>query len=229
MTDFLRKKMQMMFVGSIIFIPSVIASIQPLLSQSIDQADITKLESQAPNLNHEVLKLAVHAYNHAVNQHKVKNHYLTVIDYHLPSNKKRLWIFDLNHDKLAYNTFVAHGKNSGALYAKHFSNTNRSKASSLGTYITKDTYYGGKGLSLNLQGMEHGFNDHAYDRRVVIHGAWYVEPKFIKQSGQAGRSWGCPAIGKSLAKPVINTIKGGSVVFAYYPDKNYLARSSYLV
>jgi hypothetical protein len=111
----------------------------------------------------------------------------------------------------------------------HFSNQASSKETSLGTYVTRDTYMGSKGISLNLQGLEKGFNDNAYNRRVVMHGAWYVEPTFIKQSGRAGRSWGCPSIAKSLAKPVINTLKGGSIVFAYYPDRNYLSHSNYAV
>jgi hypothetical protein len=104
-----------------------------------------------------------------------------------------------------------------------------SKETSLGTYVTRDTYIGSKGYSLNLQGLEKGFNDNAYQRRVVIHGASYVEPEFIKQTGRAGRSWGCPSIAQTIAKPIINAIKGGSVVFAYYPDKNYLSHSNYVV
>jgi hypothetical protein len=111
----------------------------------------------------------------------------------------------------------------------HFSNKVSSKETSLGTFVTKGTYMGSKGYSLNLQGLEKGFNDNAYNRRVVIHGAWYVEPDFIKKAGRAGRSWGCPSIAKTLAKPVINTIKGGSVVFAYYPDRNYLSHTGYAV
>ncbi len=228
MGNILSTVIQLILFSPFIFIPGVVASINEAASDAIDKSELATLESLAPKLDNHVLKLAVNAYNHAIDQHKVKNPYLTVIDFHLPSNKKRLWIFDLVHNKLAYNTFVAHGKNSGGLYAKHFSNRNQSKESSLGTYITKGTYYGGKGLSLNLNGVEPGFNDHAYDRRVVIHGAWYAEPSYVKSAGQTGRSWGCPAIGKSLAKPVINTIKGGSVVFAYYPDKNYLNHSDYL-
>lgn len=190
--------------------------------------DLLALEKKAPELNKRVLKLAAHAYNHALANHKVKRPYLTVIDYSLASSKERMWIFDVVKHKLLFHTYVAHGKNSGQRYARNFSNRNQSKESSLGTYVTKDTYYGGKGLSLNLQGLEHGFNDNAYDRRVVVHGAWYVEKNFIKQAGQAGRSWGCPAVGKALAKPIINTIKGGSVLFAYYPDNRYLSHSEYV-
>jgi hypothetical protein len=189
--------------------------------------DITRLSNKAPSLNPKVLKLALAAYNKASAMGSVRKPILTVIDYSLPSSKQRMWIFDLKHKTLLYNTYVAHGRNSGATTPNHFSNKNSSKATSLGTFVTRDTYIGSKGISLNLHGLEKGFNDNAYTRRVVIHGAWYVEPSFIKQSGRAGRSWGCPSIAKSIANPVINLLKGGSVVFAYYPDKNYLSHTHY--
>lgn len=199
---------------------------------NIPQGDVNQqvqhLSAKAPALNKNVLKLALTAYHNASEKGGVKKPVLTVIDYSLPSSKQRMWIFDLNREKLLYNTYVAHGRNSGDTVPNHFSNAPNSRASSLGTYITQDTYFGSKGLSLNLKGLEHGFNDNAYDRRVVVHGAWYVEPDFIKSSGRAGRSWGCPSIAKTLAKPVINTIKGGSVVFAYYPDHYYLSHSNYV-
>ncbi|MBL7478929.1 murein L,D-transpeptidase catalytic domain family protein [Legionella bononiensis] len=189
---------------------------------------VQHLSTKAPKLNKNVLKLALTAYTNANKRGAVKKPVLTVIDYSLPSNKQRMWVFDVRNEKLLYNTYVAHGKNSGVV-ANHFSNRESSKQSSLGTYITKNTYIGHKGYSLNLQGLDRGFNDNAYNRRVVIHGAWYVEPDFIKRAGRAGLSWGCPAIAQTLAKPVINTIKNGSVVFAYYPDKNFLSHSGYLV
>lgn len=199
----------------------------PINPGNVNQ-QVQQLSATAPALNKNVLKLALTAYHNASEKGGVKKPVLTVIDYSLPSSKQRMWIFDLNRDKLLYNTYVAHGRNSGDTVPNHFSNAPNSKASSLGTYITQDTYFGSKGLSLNLKGLEHGFNDNAYDRRVVVHGAWYVEPDFIKSSGRAGRSWGCPSIAKTLAKPVIDTIKGGSVVFAYYPDHYYLSHSNYV-
>lgn len=191
--------------------------------------EVRHLSHEAPALNKKVLKLALTAYQKAAVKGAVKKPILTVIDYSLPSSKQRMWIFDLRKDHLLYNTYVAHGKNSGADVPHHFSNVTSSKQTSLGTYVTRDTYIGHKGYSLNLQGLEKGFNDNAYNRRVVIHGAWYVEPDFIRKAGRAGRSWGCPSIAQTLAKPVINTIKGGSIVFAYYPDSNYLSHSGYAV
>lgn len=190
---------------------------------------VQHLSRKAPQLNQRVLKLALTAYNNADKKGEVKKPVLTVIDYSMPSNKQRMWIFDLRHERLLYNTYVAHGKNSGSVSAKSFSNRESSKQSSLGTYITKDTYIGHKGYSLNLKGLDRGFNDNAYNRRVVMHGAWYMEPDFIKRAGRAGLSWGCPAISQKLAKPVINTIKNGSVIFAYFPDRRFLSHSGYLV
>ncbi len=191
--------------------------------------EVKHLSQKAPALNQKVLKLALTAYQKANNKGAVKKPVLTVIDYSLPSSKQRMWIFDVKKERLLYNTYVAHGTNSGMDTPHHFSNKPSSKETSLGTYVTRDTYIGHKGYSLNLQGLEKGFNDNAYSRRVVIHGAWYVEPGFIKKAGRAGRSWGCPSIAQTLAKPVINTIKGGSVVFAYYPDRNYLSHTGYAV
>lgn len=191
-------------------------------------SEVQYLGKKAPQLNKGVLKFALAAYHKAAIRGSVKKKVLTVIDYSLPSSKQRMWVFDMSHERLLYNTYVAHGQNSGMNTPSHFSNNPSSKQTSLGTFVTKDTYMGSNGYSLNLQGLEKGFNDNAYNRRVVIHGAWYVEPDYIRKSGRAGRSWGCPSIAKTLAKPVINTIKGGSVVFAYYPDRNYLSHSSYL-
>lgn len=201
----------------------------PAVKGSSDvKTEISHLSQKAPELNKKVLAYALTAYHKASNTGAVKKPVLTVIDYSLPSSKQRMWIFDVNKERLLYQTYVAHGQNSGTTVPNHFSNQSSSKATSLGTFVTKDTYIGHKGYSLNLQGLEKGFNDNAYNRRVVMHGAWYMEPSFIRQSGRAGRSWGCPSIAQSMAKPVINAIKGGSVIFAYYPDRNYFSHSSYV-
>jgi hypothetical protein len=199
------------------------------LNNSTDiKTEVNHLSRKAPELNKKVLAYALTAYHKASQKGEVKKPVLTVIDYSLPSSKQRMWIFDVSKERLLYQTYVANGQNSGMAVPNHFSNQPSSKATSLGTFVTKDVYMGHKGYSLNLQGLEKGFNDNAYNRRVVMHGAWYMEPSFIKQSGRAGRSWGCPSIADSLAKPVINTIKGGSVIFAYYPDRNYLTHSRFV-
>jgi len=190
--------------------------------------EVRHLSQKAPDLNTKVLKLALTAYEKAQHNGAAKKEILTVIDYSLPSSKQRLWVFDVRKETLLYHMHVAHGKNSGQNMAHHFSNQMSSKETSLGAYVTQDTYIGSNGYSLNLQGLEKGFNDNAYRRRVVVHGANYVEPEYIKHTGHAGRSWGCLAIAASLSKPLINTIKDGSVVFTYYPDQHYLSQSHYV-
>lgn len=216
---------------STVLFTSNMTSITPTFAEKgLDlNTQVQHLSYKAPRLNRNVLKLALTAYKNADKKGAVKKPVLTVIDYSLPSNKQRMWVFDVRNERLLYNTYVAHGRNSGANNANHFSNRESSKESSLGTYITKNTYIGHKGYSLNIQGLDRGFNSNAFNRRVVIHGAWYVEPDFIRKAGRAGLSWGCPAIAQTLAKPIINTIKNGSVIFAYFPDKNFLSHSGYLV
>ena len=215
---------------STVLLASNLSSSTPLFAMSGSDigTQVQHLSNKAPKLNRNVLKLALTAYKNANKRGAVRKPVLTVIDYSLPSNRQRMWVFDMRNERLLYNTFVAHGKNSGVNTAHHFSNRESSKESSLGTYITKDTYMGHKGYSLNLQGLDRGYNDNAYNRRVVMHGAWYVEPEFIKKAGRAGLSWGCPAIAQTLAKPVINTIKNGSVIFAYFPDRQFLSHSGLL-
>lgn len=217
-------------ISTVILTSNITSSVPSFAKSGPDvNTQLQHLSNKAPQLNKNVLKLALTAYKNASKKGAVKKPVLTVIDYSLPSNKQRMWVFDVRNERLLYNTYVAHGKNSGVNVAKSFSNRESSKQSSLGTYITKDTYIGHKGYSLNLQGLDRGYNDNAYNRRVVIHGAWYMEPDFIKRAGRAGLSWGCPAIAQTLAKPVINTIKNGSVIFAYFPDKKFLSHSGYLV
>ncbi|KAB7729342.1 hypothetical protein F5984_17095 [Rudanella paleaurantiibacter] len=153
---------------------------------------------------------------------------LSIVDMSQPSNRKRLYVIDLESRKLLFNTYVAHGRNSGVLLAEKFSNTNSSYQSSLGFYKTLGTYSGKHGLSLQLQGLERGFNDNAFSRAIVMHGADYVCEDIIKNTGRLGRSQGCPAVSNAESKPIIQAIKGGSCLFVYYPDPTYLKTSSFL-
>ncbi|WP_372647551.1 murein L,D-transpeptidase catalytic domain family protein [Draconibacterium sp.] len=153
---------------------------------------------------------------------------ITIIDLSLPSTKRRLWIIDLKQKKVVENSLVAHGKNSGQLNAKFFSNTIGSYQSSLGFYITGKTYYGKHGLSLYLNGVETAINDKAKERAIVIHGAPYVSQEFIDEYGRLGRSFGCPAVPVSKHKTIIDRIKNGSCLFIYFPDKYYLNNSQYI-
>lgn len=150
---------------------------------------------------------------------------LTIIDFSKSSNEKRFFVVDLKNRRLLFASLVAHGKNSGNLYAKDFSNTNGSLKSSLGFYITSGTYYGKHGYSLKLKGQEEGFNHQAEKRAIVMHGAKYVSEDFIKKHGRLGRSWGCPALPLNLTKSVINEIKDGTCLFIFSDNEKYLQSS----
>lgn len=152
---------------------------------------------------------------------------LTVCDFSQSSDKKRMYIIDVKNFKVLLNTFVAHGKNSGLQYAKSFSNRPESLQSSLGFYVTKNTYTGKHGLSLKLSGLEKGFNDKAEQRAVVVHGATYIGSSRLS-APYMGRSFGCPAVPQELASTVINYIKNGTTLFIYYPSQQYLHGSTIL-
>ena len=155
-------------------------------------------------------------------------HILTVCDFSMSSNTKRLWVLDLKDKQVLFNSLVAHGKNTGEEFAQYFSNTESSLQSSIGFYITDETYNGSNGYSLKLLGMDPGYNDAALQRAVVMHGADYVSEAFAAQHKRIGRSWGCPAVPRALAEPIINTIKDKKCLFIYYPDEQYLNSSQWL-
>ncbi|HEX6861810.1 MAG TPA: murein L,D-transpeptidase catalytic domain family protein [Thermoanaerobaculia bacterium] len=143
---------------------------------------------------------------------------LTIIDYSLPSTQPRLWVLDLEKGEVLFHELVAHGQGTGDNYATRFSNVKDSKQTSLGLFLTGGTYEGGNGYSLKLRGLDSGVNDRAEERHIVIHGAWYVSAEHARTHGRIGRSWGCPALPKETAGPVIDTIKDGSFLFVYGKD-----------
>lgn len=192
------------------------------------QKQMQIFKSQARNIDEKVLRLSLVAYANAYKQGYASKQLLTVIDYSKPSTVQRLWVFDLKNNKTLFNTWVSHGKNSGGLKPTSFSNGMGSLKSSFGLFLTASPYIGGNGYSLRLRGLERGVNDNAYVRNVVVHGAWYANPDIIKRYGQLGRSWGCPAVSSELARPIINTIKEKTLVFVYYPDRNWLSKSKFL-
>jgi ribosomal protein S17 len=153
---------------------------------------------------------------------------LTIIDYRKASKNKRFFVINLVEKRVLYSTLVAHGKGSGAQFAELFSNKPGSLKSSIGFFITDDSYYGKHGYSLKLQGVEPGVNDKAMQRAIVIHGASYVSESFIKRYGRLGRSWGCPALPEEITRQVIDEIKGGSCLFVYSEDQDYLKKSTFL-
>lgn len=196
---------------------------------------LPKAEPQAESLftveglRPEVLRTALDAHERAVDRGLVKRaDILTVIDFSLPSTERRLWVLDLDDSSVLYHERVTHGKNSGANMTKSFSNVSMSLKSNIGLLTTAETYYGKNGYSLRLDGHEPGFNDLARERAIVIHGADYATEEFMNRMGRLGRSWGCPALDPEISREVIDTIAGGSVLFGYYPDRDWLSRSAFV-
>lgn len=179
------------------------------------------------------LGLSKEAFDHALagfqtlkEQGKVNNdRILTIIDFSKPSTAERMYVLDMENMQVLFQTYVSHGVNSGKLYATKFSNVTGSYMSSLGFYVTKNTYSGEHGYSLKLDGLEKGINDNAFRRAIVIHSADYASKGFIRLQGYLGRSFGCPALPREVSRPIIDSIKDGSCVFIYAPSKNYEAKS----
>ncbi len=177
-------------------------------------------------LSKQTFDYAMKGFNNLLRLGKLDNeNIISIVDFSLPSYKKRLFVIDLSLAKVVFNTYVAHGVNSGAAMASEFSNKPESNKSSLGFYETLNTYLGGHGYSLRLEGLEKGINDNANRRDIVIHGADYVNEDLIRSQGYIGRSWGCPALPENLYKPIINKIKDGTCLFIYSPNKYYLSKS----
>jgi hypothetical protein len=180
-------------------------------------------------IDQDVLELALGAVACAVKSGSIEDpSTLTVIDYSRPSTAKRLWVFDLREQSLLYEELVAHGKGSGENLATSFSNEPDSHQSSLGLFLTEEAYVGKNGYSLRLRGLDEGFNDRAYERAIVMHGAPYVSDEVARTTGRLGRSWGCPALREGVARAIIDRVKGTGLVFAYYPDSGWLKSSKYL-
>jgi hypothetical protein len=194
-----------------------------------DDSLVARLAAAAPAANPQVLSLATRAADCARRQGLLDGfRHLAVIDYSLPSTKPRLWVFDVAQGRLLFQELVAHGRNTGEKLAERFSNVEGSKMSSLGLFQTTETYYGSNGYSLRLRGLDSGFNDNALARAIVMHGAPYVSEAIAERVGRIGRSWGCPAVRQEVARTVIDTLKGGALIFAYYPDHKWLKESPML-
>jgi hypothetical protein len=199
------------------------------INANVPQPGARWLSRLAPAADPKVLELAVSAMQCAqAGGVGADARRLAVIDYSRPSLLPRLWVFDLAAGRLLYEEVVAHGQGSGENMATRFSNLDGSHQSSLGLFVTADTYTGKNGYSLRMRGLEPGVNDAAMARAIVMHGAAYVDPSQARRMGRLGRSWGCPAVRSAVAKPMIDLLKDGQFVFSYYPDQAWLARSALL-
>ncbi|MDH5834561.1 murein L,D-transpeptidase catalytic domain family protein [Luteimonas kalidii] len=215
-------------------LPLVLALVAALALASVPAAraaapSVERLARAAPTLDREVLSLATRALACAMQDPDASRPAtLSVIDYSLPSTEPRLWVFDLERERLLYRELVAHGRGTGDNLSTRFSNRSGSHMSSLGVFRTGESYVGINGYSLRLDGLEPGFNDLARERAIVIHGAPYVDDGIARAQGRLGRSLGCPAVRPAVARELIDRIRGGSLVFAYYPDPAWLQRSRLL-
>lgn len=184
------------------------------------------LDLDDKGLSRKAFEYALAGYNRLVSSGRIaKDNLLSILDFSLPSGKKRLFVIDLESGQLVYNTYAAHGRNSGMAMATRFSNKANSYKSSLGFYITGETYTGKHGESLRLLGEERGFNDNALARGIVMHSAAYADEDIVARQGFIGRSQGCPALPQNISKSIINTIKEGSCLFMYGPDEYYISHS----
>ncbi|MDB5226600.1 MAG: hypothetical protein JWN78_793 [Bacteroidota bacterium] len=198
----------------------------PLLAQNTDINDYLHSFS---GISEDAVKCALAGYAALMEKGKVlKKDIITIVDFSKPSTEERLFVINLKNKKVMIKSLCAHGRNSGENWADKFSNAAESYESSLGFYLTSETYSGAHGYSLKLDGQENGINDKARDRGVVMHGAEYVSNAFINAQGRLGRSQGCPALPLDKYEKVISMIKGGSCLFIYHPDKNYRAHSQLL-
>lgn len=188
------------------------------------------LKLDAKGLSRQAFELACKGYERLVEKGQLdEGAYLVVCDFSQSSNQKRLYLIDMEDSVLVKNTYVAHGKNSGNEYALKFSNKPESLQSSLGFFVTRNTYNGAHGLSLKLDGMEQGINDKAMQRNIVVHGADYIGNNWLQFNKYMGRSFGCPALPAKESASIINTIKDGSCLFIYHPTaSNYPKRSKLL-
>lgn len=189
----------------------------------------TRLGLPGIGLSEEVFRLALRGHDRLREEGRLVNpDILTIADLSQSSCSKRLYVIDLRKTLVLFNTYVAHGRNTGEEFARSFSNAAGSLKSSLGFFITGQTITSGVGFALMLEGVERGFNDNARRREIIMHGAAYATETFIRRTGRLGRSFGCPSLPPELIKPVANAIRNGSCLFIYHRDQGYLSRSSLL-
>ncbi len=249
MINFRLKKVYIFFSSVLIFmlhLPFAFSKSNSLSSLSakraVEPVETTPAASSfSMNMIYDSLKLnlkglsesaftnAIKGYQYLKMKGKIVNdNVISIVDFTRPSCEKRLFVIDIKNCKVLFNTYVAHGQNSGKTFAENFSNRPESFQSSLGFYVTSGTYIGKNGYSLHLEGLERGINDLADERAIVVHGAPYVSEQWIRNTGCLGRSWGCPAVPEELNRPIIDKIKNGSCLFIYSKNNRYLSYSKIL-
>jgi len=170
---------------------------------------------------------ALAAYDHATELGITTRPRMVIIDYSLPSTERRLWVVELGTREILMHEYVAHAMNSGGTFPYAFSNREGSNQSSLGAFLTGRPYVGIRGISLRLQGLEPGINDRALARGIVFHGTPGVS-EARAQKGTMGRTQGCPAVPAASIRRLISLVSDGVLVFAWYPDRAFLARSEFV-
>ena len=201
-----------------------------LRALSMEAANLfNEMQLEDSGLNRKALEYALVGYHRLLKRRVLrKTDLLTVCDFSQSSGSKRMYVIDIRNRKLLYRTYVAHGVHSGREYANSFSNKPESYKSSLGFYVTRNTYCGRNGLSLRIDGVEKGINNMARKRNIVVHGASYVSERILHKYGVMGTTFGCPAIPEEMSKQIIPVLKNGSCFFIYYPSRKYLSRSAVL-
>ena len=185
------------------------------------------MDLEKEGLSEKAFEYAWRGYHNLVKLGSIRNtSVLSICDFSQSSCSKRMYVIDLQHKKLLYRTYVAHGQNSGSEYAESFSNQQDSYKSSLGFYVTQRTYYGRNGLSLQLNGVDRGYNDMAMKRNIVLHGSTYVGDQYLQNFGTLGTSLGCPAIPAAISGRIIRKVRDGSCFFIYHPTSEYLDHST---
>ncbi|HTS45323.1 MAG TPA: murein L,D-transpeptidase catalytic domain family protein [Puia sp.] len=198
--------------------------VKMVIQEAVSLYDSMKLEKSG--LNEKAFEYAWRGYHNLLKQGIIKTNMLSICDFTQSSRRKRFYVIDVKRRKLLYNTYVAHGMNSGVEYATSFSNRPESFKTSLGFYLTTKTYFGRNGVSLKVKGLEKGYNDLAVRRNIVLHGSDYIGAEYLKNNGEMGRSLGCTSLPTAVAPKIIKSIKNGSCFFIYHPTKKYLNESS---
>lgn len=223
--------MRIVFPICILLLSSLTAVFaDPAISRETNAGKAREVYEQIGNesMSFNAFKFAYLGWNRLKDSISLDGKIISVVDFSQPSTNKRFYLIDMGTKEVMYQDYVAHGKNTGSLMAKKFSNTPHSKQSSLGFYKTAETYHGKHGLSLRLDGLEKGINDKARQRAIVIHSAWYTEESFIRKYRRLGRSFGCPSLPAGNYNEIIKLIKGGTLLFIYSPELGYLKNSSIL-